>query len=230
MRALDLVSNRGIPHPASCGCAFSSSSIRKANNDRTGWRIVKEETNNTQQKEGSVMHTRAKEARMRRWATIIVTLISMTVVLVPITQAADEKMTGRVVAHFTKIETMEVGDVPGHVLGIAQQSGLMFISTGEIATKAATLHFDLMKGKGTFVDYSFYTDQDGSTRFLKAVGTVGPVGDGKKFVIEGGFECIGGTGRYEGYKGTGTFKGERIGEIKTGGDAYYDFTMNCKKP
>ena len=167
---------------------------------------------------------------MKRWAVIFVTLLSMTAFLVPTTQAADEKITGRVIAHFTKTETIEVGDVPGHVLGVAQQAGLMFPSTGEISRKAATLHFDLIKGKGTFVDYSFYTDLDGSTRFIKSVGKVGPVGDGKKFVIEGEFECVGGTGRYEGYKGTGTFKGERVGVIKDGGDAYYDFTMNCRKP
>ena len=39
--------------------------------------------------------------------------------------------------------------------------------------------------------------------------------------MEETFECIGRTGRYEGDKGTVTFKGERIGEIKTGVDAYY---------
>jgi hypothetical protein len=180
---------------------------------------------------GGVMHTYGeKQTLMSRWITIIVTIFFVVIVSVTTTQAADEKITGRVVAHYTKMETMEVGDVPGHVLGIAQQSGLMFYSTGEVAKKSATFHFDLMKGKGTFVDYSLYTDKDGSTRFIKAVGTAGPVDDGKKFVIEGTFECIGGTGRYEGFKGTGTFKGERIGEIKTGGDAFYDFTMNCKKP
>ncbi len=105
---------------------------------------------------------------MKRRAVIIVTLLAMTAFLVPTTQAADEKITGRVVAHYTKMETMEVGDIPGHVLGIARQSGLMFYSTGEVAKKAATFHFDLMKGKGTFVDYSLYTDTDGATRFLKA--------------------------------------------------------------
>ena len=177
-----------------------------------------------------MLHAPANEMKARKWAAIIVILLSMALVLASATQAADEKITGRIVAHYTKMETMEVGDVPGHVLGIAQQSGLMFYSTGEVAKKAATFHFDLMKGKGTFVDYSLYTDQDGSTRFIKATGTAGPVGDGKKFVIEGTFECIGGTGKYEGDKGTGTFKGERVGEIKTGGDAYYDFSMNCKKP
>jgi hypothetical protein len=167
---------------------------------------------------------------MKRWALVILVMLSLTALLVEPPQAADEKIMGRVVAHYTKMETMEVGDVPGHVLGIAQQSGLMFYSTGEVAKKAATFHFDLMKGKGSFVDYSLYTDQDGSTRFIKATGTAGPSGDGKKFVIEGTFECIGGTGKYEGDKGTGTFKGERVGEIKTGGDAYYDFTMICRKP
>jgi hypothetical protein len=59
----------------------------------------------------------------------------MTAFLVPTTQATDEIMTGRVVAHYTKMETMEVGDVPAHVLGIAQQTGLMFYSTGEIVKK-----------------------------------------------------------------------------------------------
>jgi len=166
---------------------------------------------------------------MKRWALFLAMSLSV-MVLLPGLSSAEEKTTGRVVAHYTKMETMEVGDVPGHVLGIAQQSGLMFYSTGEIAKKAATFHFDLMKGKGTFVDYSIYTDQDGSTLLIKAAGSAGPVGDGKKFVIEGNFECVGGTGRYAGFQGTGTFKGERVGELKTGGDAYYDFSMNCRKP
>jgi hypothetical protein len=34
----------------------------------------------------------------------------------------------------------------------------------------------------------------------------------------------------EGISSAGTFKGERIGELKTGGDAYNDFTLNCRKP
>lgn len=54
--------------------------------------------------------------------------------------------------------------------------------------------------------------------------------DGKKVVIEAKIECVGGTGRYEGFKGTGIVKGERIGDFKSGGDSYYDFTLNCRKP
>ncbi len=176
------------------------------------------------------MHSRPDAVNAGRWTTIIVALLFATVVLVPMTQAADETMKGRIALHYVKSETIEVGDAPGHLLGVAQQTGLVFHSTGEVAKKTATFTFDLVKGKGAFNEYSVITDPDGSILYSKGTGTAGPVGDGKKFVIEGKIECIGGTGRYEGFKGTGTFQGERVGELKTGGDAFYDFTMNCKKP
>lgn len=94
---------------------------------------------------------------MKRWVLVITTILatlSAVPLLVSTTQAADETTTGRIVAHYTKMETMEVGDVPGHVLGIAQKTGLVFISTGETATFIGTFHADLIKGKGPFVDYS----------------------------------------------------------------------------
>ena len=166
---------------------------------------------------------------MKQWERFLAMLLSV-LALLPGLASADERMTGRIVLHYVKTETIEVGDLPGHILGVAQQTGLTFHSTGEIGKKTATFHFDLVKGKGTFSEYSVITDQDGSTLFSKGVGTAAPVDGGKKFVIEGKIECIGGTGRYEGFKGTGTFKGERIGELKTGGDAYFDFAMNCRKP
>jgi hypothetical protein len=175
------------------------------------------------------MHTRSKETRWRR-AIILATLLSVAVVLVPITAAADGNTTGRVVLHYNKTESIEVGDVPGHVLGVAQQTGLIFYSTGEIAKKTTTFHFDLVKGKGTFVEYSIFTHQDGSILFEKGGGTATSVDDGKRTAIEGTMECTGGTGRFDGFMGTGTFKGERVGELKTGGDMYADFSMNCKKP
>lgn len=176
------------------------------------------------------MQSRGKGAKIRRWATLIVTLLAMTVFLVPITRAADETITGRIVLHYVKMETIEVGDVPGHILGVAQQVGLVLYSAGGVAKKTATFTFELLRGKGTFSVYDVITDQDGSTLFTKGLGTAGPVDDGKRFVIEAKLECVGGTGRYEGFKGTGIVKGERVGDIKAGGDSHYDFTLNCKKP
>lgn len=166
---------------------------------------------------------------MKRWALFLAMLLSV-MVLLPGLSSADEKMTGRIVNHSLKTETIEVGDVPGHILGVAQQTGLIFYSTGEIATTMNTAYFDYVNGKGTFTNYRVTTFQDGSTLFAKGGGTATPVDGGKRTVFEGPVECTGGTGRFEGFKGTGTYKGERVGSLKTGADTYLDFTMNCKKP
>lgn len=62
--------------------------------------------------------------------------------------------------------------------------------------KTATINTDLLKGTGTFYEYSVITDQEGSTLFIKGGSTATPMDDGKKNVIEGKIECTGGTGKY----------------------------------
>jgi len=61
-------------------------------------------------------------------------------------------------------------------------------------------------------------------------GTATAVDGGKRTIFEGPSECIGGTGRFEGLKGKGTYKGERVGPLKSGGYTYIDFTISCGKP
>jgi hypothetical protein len=164
---------------------------------------------------------------MKRWAVIFVTLFSVTVVLVPMTQAADE-VAGRVVYHTQKAEMFEAGDVPGHIVGIAQQSGLTFFTkgpaSGQIATRMMNTSYDVVKWKGSYTTYIVDTFQDGSTLMYKAGGTITPIDAGNRTAFEGTYEITGGAGRFEGMKGKGSFKGERIGSPKTGGDSYADFT------
>jgi len=164
---------------------------------------------------------------MKRWAVIFVTLVSMTVVLVPMTQAADE-VAGRVVYHTQKAEMFEAGDVPGHIVGVAQQSGLTFFTkgpaSGQIATRMMNTSYDVVKWKGSYTTYIVDTFQDGSTLIYKAGGTITPIDAGNRTAFEGTYEITGGAGRFEGTKGKGSFKGERIGSPKTGGDSYADFT------
>jgi len=62
-----------------------------------------------------------KEVTMKRRAMIIVTLLAMTAYLVPTTQAADEKTAGRVIAHFTKTETMK-GERVGVIKTVAMRT------------------------------------------------------------------------------------------------------------
>ena len=164
---------------------------------------------------------------MKRWAVIFTTLLSVTVVLAPMTQAADE-VAGRVVYHTQKAEMFEAGDVPGHIVGVAQQSGLTFFTkgpvSGQIATRMMYTSYDVVKWKGSYTTYIVDTFQDGSTLMYKAGGTITPIDSGNRTAFEGTYEITGGAGRFEGMKGKGSFKGERIGSPKTGGDSYADFT------
>ena len=164
---------------------------------------------------------------MRRCGLFLAMVLSVTILLVPTTQAADE-IAGRVFYHTQKVETMEVGDVPSHVLGVIQQPGFQFITkgpdSGQIVPRMATVYFDVVNGKGTAFGYIVANFQDGSILIYKSHATLTPVDGGKKAAIEGTYEYVGGTGRFAGTKGKGTFKGERIGSPKTGGDTYVDFT------
>ena len=182
------------------------------------------------------MHTQVKGTKMMRWAVIFGTLLFLTVFLVPITQAAEqaaEKVTVRITYHTIKAETKEVGDVPGHITGVSQHAGLGFFTkgpgSGEIATRTSTSVFDVVKGKGTFTTDIVYTFRDGSTISVKALGATTPVDGGKRGVEEGTYEVTGGTGRFEGIKGKGTWKGERLGPRETGGDGYADVTGTAWK-
>jgi hypothetical protein len=128
---------------------------------------------------------------------------------------------------------MEVGDVPGHVVGFSDTPGLVFMTkgpaSGEIGMRKAITYFDSVKGKGPFTGYYVYTFSDGSTMSTKAIGTSTPVDGGKRAAFDGTFEVTGGTGRFEGMKGKGTFKGERVGPRETGGDGYVDATGTAWK-
>jgi hypothetical protein len=165
-----------------------------------------------------------KEAELKRWGLILAMLLSVTVVLLPGVSGADEKISGRFVYHNLKVETVEVGDVPGHIVGLSQNTGLVFYSNGEIATHTGSNTFDFVNGKGTHTVNRVFTYSDGSTKIVKGIGITTPVDGVNKSVHEGTYEYTGGTGKYERIGGKGTYKGERIGSPKTGGDTYIDFT------
>lgn len=169
---------------------------------------------------------------MKRWGLFLAMLLSVSFVLLPGVSAADE-VAGRSVGHTQKAEMMEVGDVPGHFMGVSQFHGLSFYTkgpdNGEIIPRMGTTIFDVVKGKGTYTGHEVKTFRDGSTLFIKFGGTQTPIDEGKKTALEGTWEVAGGTGRYAGAKGSGTYKGERIGDFKTGADNYIDWTGTLTK-
>ncbi len=171
------------------------------------------------------------EQTTRKWTTIIATLL-FVVFYVPLTQAAEE-IAARTVYHTVKAETKDAGDVPGHITGAVHHAGLCFFTkgpaSGEIATRTSTAQVDIVNGKGTYTTDIVYTLRDGSTLSQKATGTALPADDGKRTLYEGTYEMTGGTGKFAGIKGNGTFKGERLGPPQSGSDSYVDFTGTMAK-
>jgi len=169
---------------------------------------------------------------MKRWGLFVAVLLSVSFVLLPGVSAADEHAY-RAVYHTQKTETMEVGDVPGHVIGINETTGVIFVTkgpgSGEIGTRKSTAYFDIVKGRGSFSGYFTYTFPDGSIMFTTANGTYTPIDGGKRSAFEGTYVVTGGTGKFAGMKGKGTFKGERVGSRETGSDGYVDATGTIGK-
>ena len=161
---------------------------------------------------------------MKRWGLFLAMLLSVTVVLLPGVSGADEKISGRFVQHNVKNEMVNVVGVPGHIKGVTHAAGLLFFANGEIGTTESNTMYDYVNGKGTWTTDRVFNHSDGSTEFIKEIGTTTPVDGGKKSVYEGTYESTGGTGRFEGTMGKGTLKGERIGSRETGSSSYVDFT------
>ena len=126
------------------------------------------------------MNTQVDGPTMKRWARIIVKLFVLAFVLYPNVSGAEEKVSGRIVQHNLKVETVEMGDVPGHVMGIAQAAGLVFYPKGEIATTESTTMFDTVNGKGTFSSDRVIHHPDGSMQYVRIIGTANPMDGGKK--------------------------------------------------
>jgi hypothetical protein len=150
--------------------------------------------------------------------------------VVPAFAYAQDLGTSRRVQSTAKVTTVEVGDVPGHVVGVVEFKGLSFFADGEIATHTNPATFDLINGSGPHQGYVVHYFDDGSTSIERYQGEAKLSADGKRTVVSGTFQCVGGTGRFEGLKGEGTYRGERLGALQTGDYVYVDTTGSCTVP
>jgi hypothetical protein len=148
----------------------------------------------------------------------------------PALAQAQDLGTSRRVQGTAQVTTVEVGDVPGHVVGVVEFRGLSFFADGEVATHVNPATFDLTNGSGPHQGYVVHHFDDGSTSIERYQGAARLSTDGKRTVVEGTFECVGGTGRFAGLKGEGTYRGERLGALATGDYVYVDTTGSCTVP
>ena len=149
---------------------------------------------------------------------------------VPALAHAQDLGTSRRVQGTAEVTPVEVGDVPGHVVGVVEFKGLSFFADGEVATHTNPATFDLTNGSGPHQGYVIHYFDDGSTSIERYQGEAKLSADGKRTTVTGTFQCVGGTGRFAGLKGEGTYQGERVGALRTGDFVYVDTTGNCTVP
>ena len=164
------------------------------------------------------------------WRARLLAVLGATCLLVPALAQAQDLGNGRRVQGTASVTTVKVGDVPGHVVGVVEFKGLTFFADGEIATHTNPATFDLTTGSGPHQGYVVHYFDDGSTSVERYQGEAKLSADGKKTVVKGTFECVGGTGRFAGLAGEGTYRGERLGALRTGDYVYVDTTGSCTVP
>jgi hypothetical protein len=155
-------------------------------------------------------------------------LIGMAVIMAwilgSVTQAGAQTYTlkCRSTGHFPKMHIIEVGDVPGHILLVAEGAGVYSCDDGSVATGSSKSMAEFTKGSGkTQSYYEVLTFEDGSTYWTKAQFNITPAPDGETGIWEGTIEYIKGTGRFEGIQGGGTFTGKRLAPVPGAGAQYY---------
>ena len=157
-------------------------------------------------------------------------LIIAAWILGSVTQGGAETIKCRQVQFITKWESVQVGDVPDHIVGTFDQTGLASCESDEVASIKNTGTLDYIKGSGTLQGYTTYTFEDGSTRATKWQGTTRPDPGGKGSWFEGTWTFIQGTGRFAGIQGEGTFIGRRFVPFGGGAQLYSDVTGTYTLP
>jgi len=165
---------------------------------------------------------------MNRNRKVALTTVTLFCLCATSSAWADETLKYRLFTHATNVQTIDVGDVDGHLLGVNRQSGIASFPDGSVGTAYFTALTDYVKGSGTaLATYINVTFEDGSVLWTKGTNTT--VAEGNKSFFKGTLTIIGGKGRYAGATGDGTFTGARLAPLATGADLYLDVTVNVKK-
>jgi len=152
----------------------------------------------------------------------MILIISLVLVfafgVIPLKAQQKTSIAGKITATYTKQETIDVGDIEGHIISLAKSEGVN-VSTGEHefmdSSQVVNISFgDLVKGNGVNQGYVKFA-KNGDTSFAKWQGKVTTTlsTEGTPITtLEGTFSFIKGTGQFENMQGTGTFNVKFITE------------------
>jgi len=144
---------------------------------------------------------------------IVSILVIGIVFLGSVPQATAETLSFKTFNHMTKMEAVPIPDVEGHVVGVIVREGVTVFENGELAWHKVTQNFDMIKGAGTVDSYFVCTFLDGSTFMVHTKGAVQATPQGASSAKTAG-DIIGGTGRFQGIKGTMTVSAKMLPPVK----------------
>ena len=159
------------------------------------------------------------------WLWLLLLLLLPTTAV----DAQDKKLSWRAVTHNNEVQFIKVGDVDGHIMGVAKFRGLAFFDDGEVGGTGYTVNFDYTNGSGPFNGHATLAFKDGSRIWLRFEGN-SVKGDDGVTRFGGEYTPTFGEGTYEGVKGTGEFKGQRVSLMEGGGETYYDASLSLVLP
>ena len=119
-------------------------------------------------------------------------------------QATAETTNFKQFTRVMKQEMVPVADVEGHAIGVGVREGVQVFENGELAWVKAALMLDGMKGAGKLEAYTTITFLDGSTYTIHTKGTLEATPQGVTSAAKVTGDLVGGTGRFQGIKGTMT--------------------------
>ena len=119
-------------------------------------------------------------------------------------QATAETLKIKTFNHVTKMESVPISDVEGHVVSLSVREGVAVFENGDWAWQKIVQTTDGVKGNSTLESYSTFTFLDGATIMIRSKGPVEANPQGVLTAAKLNSDIIGGTGRFQGIKGTMT--------------------------
>ena len=168
---------------------------------------------------------------MLRSKAIVMGLLVAIFLLIPFSQAVAATMKFRTVMFHKNAQVIKVSDIEGHIMAVAELTGLASLDTGEMAVATVSAFADYIKGNGTAQGYIRLSFEDGSTIDYKYLHTTEALPDGKTSLFKSkSVEITQGTGKYAGIQGEGSFTGKRIAPFGTGAQLFLDTTLTYRLP
>jgi hypothetical protein len=156
--------------------------------------------------------------------TVLIVFIFGTATLNCVLAGEKMQIKSHAVIHTVKFEQIEVGDTPGHIMAIMESKGISIDEiTGMKLTSRGVATMDINPNAGgvTMQEYVIESDKDGDKMIVKSEGK-----SVAKDQFKGTWTMIGGTGKYEGGKGGGTWTAYTMGQ----GQAYLEVEGEVETP